>query len=445
MSFKNSSLPIAKWVPNWAKQAPLYKTPLAVIDAARRNNTITTADMGVVGKKRQFKITYYPPVCDVEGSCTDTVCAPGEVLEPKQAFFELSECTASKVFQLNFADIRLTDDGGMQFSEHAKAQIASTMPSMRKLLSEQMQAKLIAHMGLQLDGNPTRRVSMVNGTNGVVNPLGRREIDRIFSDGGFTTPFIIGGTEVDNWIAATTGAGTNNAGNNLSLLSRDNMYYDGTLNEAFGDSNEHIIAFDPTVLKFISWSNNAGMFATDLTGIDDLDKLFKQSKDGGSIRGSLLDPVYGLLWDIRIKFFDCGGPDDEGYWTYQYKLLWDIFFMPDQVCNKQGVNGIFHFTSCPPVLAPCPTGDPVPAPAGAQSYEWTPALAYPLYVHDLQVAGITTQPNVNLTSLADLVAMLNENGGGIRFTKVGTTVQYMGYSAIGGNINGNTAFTFELS
>jgi len=445
MSFQNASLPLSRFIPLWAKNAPIYRTALALIAAARLNNNISASDFGVLDKKRQFKLNYYPIVCDAEGTCADSVCDPGTRLAPKQQMFNLDQCTASKVYELDFADVRLADDGGMTFSDHARAQIASTLPAMRKLLNEQMQAWLVANAGLQLDGSASRRVSMVTSTNGAVNALGRREIERSFENGGYNAPFIVGGTEVDNWITSTNLGTANNIGQNIGQLSSANMFYDGTINNTFGDGGEHIIAFDPTVLKFVAWSNNAGMFATDITSIntgDALDSLFKASKGDGSIRGSLLDPTYGILWDIRIKWHDCGGVDDEGYWTYQYRLVWDIFHMPEQVCNAQGVNGIMHFTSCPPVLAPCPEGDVQPPAPVATVFSWNPDVAYPLYIATAKIGSVDSAPAVNVTNDADMAAMLTENGGGIVFTVSGGNIQYTGYTAITGNLNNNTNFAF---
>ncbi len=445
MSFKNANQSISKFVSRAGRKARFYEVTRAVLLAARLNDAIQAEDFGIQGKKRKFKINFYPTVCNAEGSCTDSVCAPGTVLEPRNELMELKRCTASKVFQLNVNDIRFADDGGMSFSDHAQAQIASTLGSMRKVLAEDITAVMISRTGLQPDGNATRRLNFANGTNGQVNPVGKYEVERIFSDSGYDQPFIVGGTEVDNWKRSTALGGTSAGGIDTARLGSERMYYDALVNQTYGDGGEHVLAFDPRVFKFIAWSANQGMFATDLTSVTDLDKLFKQSKDG-SIRGSLVDRTddgIGLLWDIRIKFFDCGGPEDEGYYTYQYKLIWDLVFMPDEDCNIQGVNGLFHFTTCAPVLAPCPTGDPVPAPQALKTYQWTPGSIFPLYAANMLLAGVATEPKVNVTSLGDLAAMMTANTG-LSFTVSGSTIRYQGYSPIGGNINGNVTITFTV-
>lgn len=454
MSFQNSSLPIAKFFTKWGKTARSYEPARAVIDAARYNNTITVTDLqSDVGKKRMFKISYYPMQCDVVGDNNDSVCSGSRTRQkPKQVEYKLKQVLKSKVFELAQQDIRLTDDGGMTFSDHAKAQIASQLPAMRKALSQQVLQMLIANTGLQPDGNTSRRLSFANTTNGVVTPIGKFELERVFQDTGFNNPFILGGAEVDVWKKATA-IGTGNAGGqNIGQLTNDNMYYDALVNDAYGDGNEHILAFDPTVFKFIAWSRYQGMFATDLKGVESMDQLFKRSGgDKSEIRGTMIDPIYQLMWDIRIMWQPCegnsedeDGDEQEGVWAYQYFLNWDMFFMPDQTCNIQGVNGIFEFTTCPVVTAPCPTGDPLPSPVQAKTFTWdaTAATAAPFYLAKLNIAGFQSSPNVNITSVADLAAALTANSNGIVFGYTGNNITYTGYTAIGGLINDTTTITF---
>ena len=436
MSFQNASLPISRFVPNWAKTNRYYEATKAVIDASNLNRNITVQDLGTqLGKLRMFKLNYYPIVCDAEGDCADNICSPGERLEPKQAFFQLTKCTASKVFELDASDIRLIDDGGMSFSDHAKSQIASTMPAMRKVLDEQILAILIANVGLLPDGNPSLQVNLTD-VNGAPNPAGMWQIEKEFADAGFENPFIIGGNQAFFLERSRQIAGLAANGLNLGQSPMGRTYYDPLLNPAFGDNKDHLIAFDPTVLKFITWSENAGIFATDLTSINDLDKLFSRGINS-SIKGSLLDPVYPLLWDLNIKFDDC-----KNVWTYQYKLHWDIFFLPDMVCNVQGVNGIFGFTTCPPVVLPCPTGTPVPPPATTRTFSWTPTLTFPLQLTTMTIGSITNKPGYAVNNLTDLVAAMNDMASGVSFDLNAGKIEYTGLTSIPGNINGSVNMNF---
>lgn len=117
--------------------------------------------------------------------------------------------------------------------------------------------------------------------------------------------------------------------------------------------------------------------------------------------------------------------------------------MPPSVCNIQGVNGIFHFTTCAPTITECPTGSPV-TPASASNWDLETSdifgsPAVPVYVGSLTVGNITTQPNATVANATELTAMLNAEIPGYTFTLVGTEIRYSGYSAVTGNINGGAA------
>jgi hypothetical protein len=441
MSFKNANQAVQRFVLNWGNTARTYEIIRALMDARRFNTTINEeADLGKSGKLRKFIMTYMPILCNTEGSCTSNICDPGEVVEPMQRDFIPKQCSASKVYQIDAADLRLVD-GNYTFSDHAIGIINSAFPDLRRTLALDMATLLIANAGLQPDGNPTRRMSFVNNTNGVINPTGQWEVERTFQDSGLGSPIIIGSGEVFTWQKAQDAAGLNAQGLNLTRLGATNSYYDALISQAVGDGADHIFAFDPTVLKFVTWSKNAGMFATDVASLSNLEAMYNNGHPT-LLKGVLLDPATGISWDLNIHFDPCGD-GSEGVWKFQLKLVWDIFFMPDIACNIQGLNGIFHYTTCPPVLAPCPTGDAIPDPAAAQTFSWNPAFAYPLYVHSAKVGGVESTPNVNVTSDADTVALLNDIGGGIHFTLVGANIQYTGYSAISGNLNdGNVVITF---
>lgn len=440
MSFKNANLPRQRWVGVLGNTQRNYDTITALINASRQNGTISieAADFGEDGKPRILKVNYYALDCDPVGDCADTVCDAGTNQEPKQIYFEPKRCIASKVKRLDVDDLKWVDDGGLNFSDHARAQIMSMFPAVRKELARQIDALLVANIGLLPDGTTDRRVAFANSTNGVVNPTGKFEIERLFVDGNYQMPYILGGAqEIYLWqrsLAASNGQG----GFDPARIGMDNVYYDGTVNEVFGDGKQHIIAFDPSVLKFVTWSQNRGIFATDLNNVGDIDQLFERSL-GGSIHGAFVDPVTGLVWDFDAKYFDCGGKNNRGYFQWQLRLYWDIIFLPEANCNLQGVNGIFHFTACDPVLPPCPTGDPIPAAPVASVFEWTPgAGTVPRFIHALTIAGVATEPNVNAATLADLVAIMNANSPMV-FTLEGSTIKYTGFSAITGTINGGAA------
>lgn len=437
MSFQGANLQIQRSLLNRVKQDTRYEAINAMMAARAQNNSITESDLQYsAGKKRQFKMNYYPVVCDGEGSCADNVCDTGTTLEPKQQVFSVNNCTASKVWRLAVDDIREVDDD-YTFSQHALAQIFSVLGGVRKALDQDIAAILVANVGCLPDGTATKQLALTDPVTGAIRPLGLWQIEQTFQDAGMSSPFIVGGTDVFTWSKATGIGGLNQQGQETGRFNNAQMFYDPIVDAAFGDpTHGHVLAFDPQMLKFVTFSRNAGMFATNWKGLEDMDRQFKESKNG-KIKGTFIDPVTGLMWDLDIRFQDC---DDE-HWTFQLRLEWDIFFLPDYICNIDCVNGLYHFTTCLPVTEECDNVTP-PAPASPTLYEWTPDLDFPLYIGELVFAGQTSNPNATVTTLAELAALMTAQVDGYTFAVSGSDITYSGYSEKGGTINGTIDIDF---
>lgn len=442
MSFKNAMQATQKSILQYAKQGRPYEVLAAVLAARQYNTTIMETDLqSEAGKKRQLKINYYAPICNDNGTGTESLCNAGTVVEPKQVFFELKRTTASAVYQLNRDDVRYVD-GAYTFSDHAKAAINAALPAVRRKLALEVANLLVSGVGLLPDGNGSRMLPFMDKENGTVNPMGLWEIERIYRDAGLSNPFVVGGTDVFHWRKAVEIGGVNDKGQDISQLGRSNAYYDSLVNDAFNDADsEHIISFDPQMLKFVSFNRNAGIFATDLQNIDAIDAIYQR---GGTdyIEGVMADPLTGLLWDLNVNYDKCNYR-----WTFQWKLEWDIFVMPPTVCGISGMNGIFHFTTCPAVQYTCPTSGTPETPAASDTYEWdtTGNVTYPLYVHKLELGGQTSHPDVTVANITELKNLFNDSVNGYVFSVSGTKLTYTGYSTLGGEINDTTNVSFTAA
>jgi hypothetical protein len=440
MSYANAMRYLQKNLFNFVKgRGVRHEVIAAMLQARQFNQFITEQDLGNgPGKARQLKINYYAPICDTSGTCGADLCSGGTAVPPSQAFFQMQECTASPVFLINKDDLRYID-GDYSFSDNAQSIIFAYLATAQKNLATAILAKLVANVGLQPNGNATTLLPWVDKNTGAMNPIGLWEVERAYRDTGYgTSPFIVGGQDVFYWQKATEIAGLNAQGQNLARLDRTNAYHETLVDAAFADPTyNHIISFDPQVLKFVTFSENAGMFATDLDKITDMDTMYAR---GGTdyIEGTLVDPVYGLIWDLNAVYDKC-----DKVFRFQFQLKWDIYFMPEAVCNIQGVNGIFHFTTCAPTITECPTGSPV-TPASTSTFDLETSTifgspAVPVYVGSLTVGNITTQPNATVANATEFTAMLNAEIPGYTFSLVGTEIRYTGYSAVTGNINGGDA------
>ena len=345
MSFVNAHQSIQKTVLNYAKTD--YRSPmlLAVLLAAAQNNKITARDNGTeAGKLRALKMTYLPPVCDYDASCATTnLCDDaGTVDEPLQVNFAITKCTASRIVKVPIEEMRNFDTVGLP--EYFAATLANHLRAASNSLAKAVGAFLIASAGNHMNGTAVKIANLINGTTGAINPVGKSAIEKEFEDAELTTPIVVGGDSVylAKSLLPANGLGANGINGNVPM---GNFFYDKLVNQLYG-TGENMLAFDPTMFKFVSWNANAGRFATDDT---DFNPQTAFEKKDTYYYGSIVDPLTGLLWDLDAVLDTCGK-----FWKFQFKLNWDIFFMPNQTCLPAGVNGIMHFTGCAVPAQVCP-------------------------------------------------------------------------------------------
>lgn len=413
----------------------------AVRDAAEENTEITVESdfTNQPGKLRPLKINYIAPICDDDGECTDSVCDTGTVVEPLQDWFELTQCTASRVYTINMEDLRLVD-GAYTFTDHARNIFAAALPDVRQKLNEDIAALLVANVGVLWDGSASMAVEIMNPTTGGMAPQGFWTIQQQYLNSGYANkePYIIGTTQVFNWSKATEIAGMNtNAGFDLARArSGGKLYYDPLIQDTFADATvEHILTFNPDMIKFVSYSKNAGIFATDINNIEAINAMFHRGFPN-LLKGGFVDPRTGLIWDLDVLFVECDNP----HWNMQIKLHWDLWFMSAKVCNVQGLNSIFHFTTCLPQAPECGDNPYSPAPTAAvKQIDTTGMITYPLVVQKIQIGNQTVfnMPNdpTSVANIAALVSLLNDSQGTIVFSNTGDVLKYTGYENVTVTIN----------
>jgi hypothetical protein len=438
MSFNNANIFIQQFVSNYGNTTRTYKALDYVRDVSNANQSVNLTPDSMIfsgGKKRIVRLNYFPILCDVEGDCsTQTLCSTGDAIEPHQQQFEITRCTATKVFKINKDDIRMVDNGAWDFTGTAKQIIASAMPAARRLLAIDWVTRLYELAGVHPDGNATHRISVTNPASGIVNPIGRFQIEREYMDAGFSSPYIMGGEEVFNWQSMVAIGGLNAQGQRIDQLSTARAYYDDGLSDSILNdltNGGHIITIAPETFKYVFFLENAGIFRTDMASINDLDMLYKRNFPG-FLEGTLIDPVTGIAWDLFIRYDECART-----WNFWMKHEWDFFVMPDVACNAEGVNGIMHYRTCPPVIAACPTGD-TPSPALAEvTFGANPTITYPYTVYNSNIGGVEVTQNVGveLANDTELAEFMTANSS-ITFEVNGSDLEYDGYVAITATLNG---------
>lgn len=355
MSFVNSGRALQQNLSLWAD----YKKRQPVLDAilsASKQNSFVTMDLSrqlkFKGKYRQVIVNSYLPECSpMATDCTSSLCDGGSAIEPSQTTLSITKCVATKNHQLLPDDVRMTD-GNISFSDNAVMQVLALLNSTRESLAKAIIADIVANTGTHNDGSASKQIAFTNPSDAALRPLGLWEIEREFEDIGLNNPYILGGEDVFTWLKAVQVGGLNANGIQTNELPTSNMYYSSLVDKAYADTTKsHIIAFDPRMVQFVSYVQNADMFATSpYDSITDLDALYRTS--GNSIKGTYQDPISGLLFDLNVLRQDC--PDEQ--FIFNLKLNWDLWYSPNFFCaNNAGVNGIFEYTTCKSVPADCPS------------------------------------------------------------------------------------------
>lgn len=352
MSFKQAHQNIQRTVLNHAKTDSVSNFLLAIISASLRNGRITPVDFGrEAGKKRKLTLNFLPPLCEEDNTeCTTTICSPGQVREPEQADFTISKCTASKVMMVRMENMRDLDN--IVTNQWVAEIFANELRIFRQRLAKQVGALMVANVGKHLDGSSHKMANLVNTQTGVVNPIAQSTIEKTFIDAELNAPMVVGGDSVFYAQAMKQIGGLNAQGQNVGARPLQNYFYDSLVNTLFS-GGENLLAFDPNVFKFIAWNRNMGRFASDDTNINPEQMYSAKDK---YFFGTIADPITGLLLDLDGEFFTCNERGEKDpHWRFQFRLEWDIFFLPKQVCwGESGVNGIFHFKGCEPQEQQCP-------------------------------------------------------------------------------------------
>lgn len=444
MSFANAGANqlIQKFVVDYGNTDRTYEVIDFVRDVSNANRKITLDPNSFLfagGKLRTVRMNYFPILCDTEGSCdTQTLCSTGTKVEPKQKLFDIDRCIASKVYSIDKDDIRMIDFNTWDFNGTALEIIMHALPDLRRAMAIEWETLLYSMVGVHPDGNPVKRVTVTNPATGIINPMGRVQINRENLDAGFSEPYILGGGEVYNWQQMQKIGGLNAQGQYVNQTDVRNVYYDNGLgDQILGGTGGHILTVPVETFKHVWYLQNAGIFRTDLNSINDLGTLYR-AVTGGFLEGTLVDPVTGMPWDLFIKYSEC-----DGQWNFWFKHTYNFFIMPDVVCAREGVNGLMRWSTCPQVIADCPSGT-TPSPAVTPStYSWTPGSIYNIYVASSLIGGVENQPNVLVTNITELAAMMNDAYGQIGlFSVSGSNIVYTGYTALTGNLNGTVTITF---
>lgn len=436
MSYDNAQQNKLKFISNYSGQRSwtVLDYVMTVSDANPRVKIMEQDLLFSPGKLRKAVLNYVPPTCDVTGECGQGLCVEGEVVEPKQVIFEITKCFASRKFALNAQDLRKLDNDEWGFTEMGRETVNSYMPQLRKELAKQWYSEITMLAGTHADGSEygDGKLKLIDKTTGVVNPTARIAITAEYEALGLQDPYILGGKDALYYQKLQPITGENANGINISALDNSNIWYDqgigaSVLNDIV--NGDHVLTIDPRFFKYVSYSKNAGIFSGGITSFEQFAEMRGTfGPDWG--KTTWLDMQSGIVWDLYINYDKC-----TDIWSWHVELHYDFFVMPPDVCLTEGINGIMKWRTCPEVITECPTGSPITSPGAGTQYSWTPGDIFPFTAYNANINGISTEPNVTVTNLAGLAAMMNANYVSDIFSVSGSDIVYTGFTDMSVNFN----------
>lgn len=441
---KKFHINVQKWISNFSQTSSIrHRFTEAVVGASRLNTTITEGDYrSNPNGTRKLTIKYFPPICELNFDCSTTICDTGQTVKPTFKDFYIRQCSRSPVFEISAEFVRNLDD--IDENSIYRQTITNAIAAARKTFNMQLLSYFILNLGRFPDGEETKVVTLINPETRTIDPFGNVVISSSFEKANLGRPIVVGGDQISTLQALLPISGQNQLGLNTGGLPYDNYFYDQAVNAAFG-GGEHLIAFDPQVLKFVSYNVNTGQWATNTGGYtpNDIRGMFS-SPSPTRYYGTIIDPLTDILWDFDARLEDCVDGEKFGVWKFQFSLLWDVFFIPDRVCNDQSVNGVFHFTGCDIVPTSCPKVEPQPKIEKVR-FAWTPPEdCYPKFINTIKLGNTDFTVDVNVNDINELVMALN-TAQTYKFSVEGEQIVYFGFSALKGNINEVIDINFDAA
>lgn len=348
-----------------AKLMDLYRLnraakPTGIIDLAfsPQNGAEVQAKMiKENGKNSQYSITYATAECDDPIDCDSFTCSgagtDAGTLTVCETFNSFS-CKAMPAWK-NLPIASLRDLGSMEVMDVFAARIWDNIQSLKNAVAVEEITRLCAAAGCINDDIDTRLLKLTNAL-GAPNFSVDTDILSDFADAGFggATPLLIGNREALKFKRAFSAAGLNQDGLNLNQMTNFPIFYDKNMTDANcapgTEGNAVMFALLPGIYNLLSWSENAGVFASrqnpERWDMIDPTRLIQE---GSTYSHTVVeDPATNMLFDLNIVY----EPKCKK-WQYHLKTYYKGFNLPLTGCKDSCFNGIIKYDVCPDVAPTC--------------------------------------------------------------------------------------------
>jgi len=299
------------------------------------------------GKNSQYSITYANADCTAPVECSEFDCADpsvdGGTLTTCVTFNSFSCVSMPARKKLNISSFR--DLGSLENMDVFAQRIFSQI----QLMKDQISKNLIVDICTNATAGSLLKLLHNNAPNFNVDGI----IMADMMDKGFSiTPLLLGNRQVMQFARSQNASGLNGDGLNLNQMTRFNAFYDKNVVEANcapeTDGNDVMLAIIPQLVNLLSWSENAGIFASRQSiNWDSLSAQQLISQGDSYMHTVVTDPATGLLFDLDLIY----DPSCKGL-TYHMKSYYKSLILPLQGCVN-GFKGIIKYDVCPEATPTC--------------------------------------------------------------------------------------------
>ena len=308
------------------------------------------------GKNSVYSITYVNANCAAVDTCATNDCSQSATDSGSLTTcttFNSFDCYASHWEKIGISTLR--DLGSETVTNAFAARLWGQMNKIKDKIDIALVAALSTGAGYVQDGAATRLLKLIDANGAPIFTVDT-EILADMGDAGFSgvTPLLLGNRIVTKFAKGQLAGGLNNAGVNLGAQNRFPVFYDNNVNatNAAPDTAGNDVMFSvlPGLVNTLTWSENAGIFASRNTpqrwdAVDPTSLIM----EGSSFMHTVIeDPNTGMLFDLNVVY----EPKCKD-WSYQIKCYYKNLILPVTGCSFTSFNGITKYDVCPDVAIAC--------------------------------------------------------------------------------------------
>lgn len=333
-----------------------FTAPTGAIDMAMSSANGAEVQAKMIqqnGKSSVYSITYADATCDTPVDCDSFTCSGSGTDDTSLTScetFNSFDCKSMPAWR-NLSISSLRDLGSLNTLDVFSAHLWDQMQKIKAAIDVEVVTDICTAAS-----SITTNVLQLTNALGAPNFSVDADIYADFADYGWggVNPLLVGNRQVLKFQRAQMAAGQADSGLNLGQMFRFPAFYDNNVVDAncapTTAGNEVMLAVLPGMVNLLSWSENAGMFASrqNPERWDAVDPLML-IREGDSYAHTVIeDPATGMLFDLDIVY----EPKCKKF-QYALKANYKTFILPLTGCKDEDFTGIIKYDVCPAVATEC--------------------------------------------------------------------------------------------